>query len=1662
MVKRRMSTFSRIVAFITAMAMAMLVVTVAHRAVISAEAGMPPEHTYSDGGKAEPYSDIMALADGDTATDVNVNEEDCIRVQKSEIYLNGAVLQPNTNIGDNQELKMELEWYIPADKDGDFSGKTFVWDITDELHGVTLDNQTYNVRENGKIIATYRIGSENGRTILYITPKQGFDGNHFNKRGSITLSGITSVDKAAGDNEGDDPYIGFFDKTVNVNIPKADVYTQKSAGMLRKGDDGRYYQEFTVYVVNNGVETADSNRTVLVDKPGTAFLGTPRITDAYYGGDANNKNNSVKFTDTDTADGFEIAVGELSGKNSVTVKYEMEVDISKVLSASADELASVASNEVLVKENPPEDRSPQTAVVDIAKLNPSINKYGTYDYDSDTITWVVTVSPNYYSESDFSVNDTIVVDSTYNKQEFVTPLPGGVTPNGGTITIPKSAFTKSGDNYVYEYKTRVPEEVNKEFGAKKFKNDAEFTLNGEKYTCSGTVDKKAGKFMTKKFLQLDGNVLMWEVDITVPENATYIDIRDRKMDSIYAGNHGTSNMTRYSSVTLSGVDAFGKPKSVEHTIVDGVAWNEQPTDKSFWDIYPSTDDLNIQIKDQDFLTANAGRKITVKYGIELLNNYDINSLSWFKNHVNCSVTHNGTTSADSADAEYNADVSVTKSCSDDKLNEWYEPILVKNADGSTDFDSINKLNSINRNNKTWKIFASFPKGLELGDTITFHDQMEGDHSDSYLYSGQVIGKDVMAVGLSSNAWGAGYSEIGNGDGNVVNLNARTDGSMILTVQINNIDTLDALNGGELLTFMYHTVMSDEAYTLLNSGDSNWNVTNVVNVNVNGGTEYTAEADVPLSPTSKIFQKIQSIVKDEDDSTLDIGANYTLEINKDGLRLGASDAKFTVTDYIGANLSLDEESIVVKKNGNVDESIVPDYNKGNKILTFSNLENSTHYTITYSAVVTKHLGKDESISSNELQERYGNKAALTFEGSDGNEISISDSVHLNNVKASADISSDPGKLKLNCIKKWEGDGTIPKSIILSVVGVPEDSDGNIPSGFDIDKEPDFYVIEGTGNEWTDEIELPAYFSDAHKYAYKYTIEEIRTEPNYTVSYDKQEIDVSKLTDMGGFMFEDSITITNTYTKPEPEKIDITVNKIWLNDDLPELGDDNPMKNRGSVTLELYRDDDEESPIDSVTLNGVGDSADLNEGDGGGWSHKFTGLDKDDGTGHNYVYTVREPNVPENYESKVTPANGISKAGGTINVTNTYHDPDEPETVDITVVKKWVGDDLPNLEGGNPKDSREAVTINIYRDGVQCETVTLNSSNATAVDEWSATVPGLPKEGTNADGKYTYVYTVKEVGAGDKYAADPIITEVDGTFTVKNVYQREKINITITKQWDDTNNPNVSDDKSATIGIYRGISEDRCNDLVGSVVLNGNESKQLNDLDKYDDTGKLYFYKAMETPIPANYKLSVTPSSISGSSGEFIVVNTYDDTEESSSSSITSDESDESKPNESDESKPSETEPPIPSESESVIPSESETQIPSESETQTEPEISDTPIEPGTSDTPYYSDTPYIPTAPTVPEIPTGPYYPFVPPFTPIRTTVSVAEPIVTAAVREEVLEDEPVEYEDVSAEAGIYEDIDEAVKKDTGMIIILMVIIIAGTSILIYRSKTVDADKKYRM
>ena len=112
---------------------------------------------------------------------------------------------------------------------------------------------------------------------------------------------------------------------------------------------------------------------------------------------------------------------------------------------------------------------------------------------------------------------------------------------------------------------------------------------------------------------------------------------------------------------------------------------------------------------------------------------------------------------------------------------------------------------------------------------------------------------------------------------------------------------------------------------------------------------------------------------------------------------------------------------------------------------------------------------------------------------------------------------------------------------------------------------------------------------------------------------------------------------------------------------------------TIHLQLYKDGNPEGP--AVELKN------------GTTKHKWTGLDKTDASGREYVYTVDEVKVPENYEK--TNPNGLT-------VKNTFKSP----KIDIPVEKKWIG----TPPGGE-------VTIKLKADGVLMpgKTLVLNHSN-----------------------------------------------------------------------------------------------------------------------------------------------------------------------------------------------------------------------------------------------------------------------------------------------------------------------------------------------------------------
>jgi len=308
------------------------------------------------------------------------------------------------------------------------------------------------------------------------------------------------------------------------------------------------------------------------------------------------------------------------------------------------------------------------------------------------------------------------------------------------------------------------------------------------------------------------------------------------------------------------------------------------------------------------------------------------------------------------------------------------------------------------------------------------------------------------------------------------------------------------------------------------------------------------------------------------------------------------------------------------------------------------------------------------------------------------------------------------------------------------------------------------------------------TDNERNPYTYTVDEVVTPANYIKTID-----------------EDGLTITNTYAVP---KTDITTNKTWVNG--PE--------SRPEIEIQLYRND-----------IAFGEPVVLKNGQ---TSYTWTGLDATDIDGRDYVYTVDEVNVPENYEKSVD----------SLTITNSYV---SPKTT-FTFNKVWV----------NGPVTRPAIQVQLYRNGVAFgEPVVLKNGQT------SYTWTGL--DATDIDGRL-YVYTVDEVAVPENYSKT--ISE-DG-LTITNTYVILKANITANKIWlgGSAQRPEIE------LQLYRdgkALSEILGDDYGPVKLINGQTSYTWTGLDATDIDGRLYVYTVDEVNVPEDYVKSINGLTITNS-------------------------------------------------------------------------------------------------------------------------------------------------------------------------------------------------------
>ena len=272
------------------------------------------------------------------------------------------------------------------------------------------------------------------------------------------------------------------------------------------------------------------------------------------------------------------------------------------------------------------------------------------------------------------------------------------------------------------------------------------------------------------------------------------------------------------------------------------------------------------------------------------------------------------------------------------------------------------------------------------------------------------------------------------------------------------------------------------------------------------------------------------------------------------------------------------------------------------------------------------------------------------------------------------------------------------------------------------------------------------------------------------------------------------------KDEPIRTSVKATKQWVG----PIG--------SAVTVHLYADDVDTGK--TVTLNAANN-----------WEDTFTNLRKyKPGTTTEIKYTVKE-DIIANYNGVVS---GDMATGFTITNTNT-------EKTTVKVTKAWVG---------TPAAS---VTIKLYADGAEKETVTL-----TATDNWTHTFTNLDKYA--ADG-HEIAYTVDETPVAG-YAKDISGTAATG-FTIKNT-NTATINIPVTKTWVGTAGT------SATIKLLADGAEKETVTLTAA----DNWTHTFSNLPKFDTTdGHEIVYTVDEVDVP-NYTKGISGTAATG----FTVTNT----------------------------------------------------------------------------------------------------------------------------------------------------------------------------------------------
>ena len=330
-----------------------------------------------------------------------------------------------------------------------------------------------------------------------------------------------------------------------------------------------------------------------------------------------------------------------------------------------------------------------------------------------------------------------------------------------------------------------------------------------------------------------------------------------------------------------------------------------------------------------------------------------------------------------------------------------------------------------------------------------------------------------------------------------------------------------------------------------------------------------------------------------------------------------------------------------------------------------------------------------------------------------------------------------------------------------------------------------------------------------------------------------------------------SITNTHI---PAVVDRYVRKVW-NDNNNQDG-----KRHYAVVVVLLANGREVSGS-SVVLNAANN-----------WSATWKALPRYQ-NGQRISYSVVETGY---YHTVVDADNGnfsdIANSPYTVEHTYDTSDPNHPvavvtnsytpESTSLNVQKAWHDDD--NRDGIRPA----SITVTLQRrvgNGDWADVVGTDGKTVTAVltpgNEWDVTFTNLPKY----EAQQPISYRVVEAPVEGYTQGDSYFDNVNGVIILKNIHEVERVNVSVSKVWNDNNNQDGLRTDSVQVRLYaNGIATSEI------VTLNAENhwSYTWENLYGYYHGSKIV-YTVVEENAPEGYTAAVTGTQEDG----YVVTNTH---------------------------------------------------------------------------------------------------------------------------------------------------------------------------------------------